>query len=449
MPKASAKGLSNVWSLVCRTAIALFPALSADRQTTGTWAAVIESYAEIPDPYRPFFEPLRQEGRKLPYLVRTPSDEGFTRAVTEKLICERNGEIQILERRKGGYSVRRYPLTGVSCVETGACLLASWIAISGLSDRGDPISSTLRFNTVTDHLLAPFLSRIRGAASGPPGAVPDSEWDPSIQPENWTIKFRNYARRSLLDGERVVAAVMQPAIRRGTRTPLGEIFQRSLFPAHLLMLTDGELILIRENSGRRVNITSGGVWHFIPLKKNRRRIAGRERRRPAGSIHPSAGKRPPAFDISGIREEYNRPISLPDEGIESGGEGLWRTREKAGRMRSRRRRRIRFAGCRPIGEGVGYERIALDCADHPVPEIRFDCVHARPAHRPAENAPGDSKDWDGGPAIAGFHRPLHVVGGPGAGPSRRVRRRDLADALVCRVPCPDDADFYWTPFQMP
>jgi hypothetical protein len=80
-------------------------------------------------------------------------------------------------------------------------------------------------------------------------------------------KFMNYARRSLLGGEKILQIILQPKIRVPVLTILGKTFYKVVSRAHLSILTDRELILIREEDNPRVIGEYGKVWDYIRLKK--------------------------------------------------------------------------------------------------------------------------------------------------------------------------------------
>ena len=69
----------------------------------------------------------------------------------------------------------------------------------------------------------------------------------------------NYAKRSLLGGEKVIQAIFQPEIRARVFTVLGKSFYRMVSPAKAIIFTDGELIAIREEE-RRVGEAGTGAY---------------------------------------------------------------------------------------------------------------------------------------------------------------------------------------------
>jgi hypothetical protein len=173
----------------------------------------------------------------------------------------------ILERHGNTFTVACYPYEGISYAEVGTVLLDSWIKISGVASQGVLTSSTFRFNSVTDRLFVPFLERIRCAPIDSGGWTPGSESEQFNRFGRLNYKLMNYARRSLLAGEKVIYTVLQPEIRARLPTLLGRIYYRTLSTAHISILTDRELIIIREDERLGARARYGGIWDYISLNK--------------------------------------------------------------------------------------------------------------------------------------------------------------------------------------
>ena len=58
--------------------------ITADEQTRKSWAKALTSYDEVPDVYRDFLKTL--PGGALPYMILTPSYEGFMSPTSERLL---------------------------------------------------------------------------------------------------------------------------------------------------------------------------------------------------------------------------------------------------------------------------------------------------------------------------------------------------------------------------
>jgi len=259
--------LRTVWRHSLSSVYALLPPTDAAEQTKASWARSIDSPAAVPAAYQEFFERLLAGGRAFPYTVLTPSYQGFLHRATEKLVCDLEDEICILHRHAGAFEAHRYPLEGISYVEARTFLLDSSIKIAGVTEQGVAASTSFKFNAVTDYLFTPILRRIRLAPHGPSaaGLGPESEKFDDWAGRNY--KFMNFAKRSLLAGERVVHAILQPEIRTRALTLLGKTLSRVVSPTHMCILTDRELITVREEDRRGANDKYGGIWDYVPLGK--------------------------------------------------------------------------------------------------------------------------------------------------------------------------------------
>jgi hypothetical protein len=257
---------STLKQVTASTAAAL-PLLSASEQTMSSWARPVQSYAAVPDIFQSFFEPFLAAGREFPYTVLTPAFEGFLFRTGEKLICDLGDTIIVLERNSSSFDARCYPLQGIIHVEVRTILLDTRIKISGLTDSGAPAASTLRINTVCDYLFTPILDRIRLAKGGSTDAIPCSDSEKFNHWNKSNFKFMNYARCSILEGERVFQAILQPEIRSSQVTILGRTFYRTISPTLACILTDREFIIIREDTRQAGGQRYGGIWDYIPLNK--------------------------------------------------------------------------------------------------------------------------------------------------------------------------------------
>ena len=239
----------------------------SDQRTHLTWARVIASPESVPDPYQEFIQSWLAQGEAFPYTVLTPTYENFLNKITEKLIWVGEQEIRVLEKNGKHVTVQSYQLGEISYTEVSSMLLDYRLKISGMTSQGIPASLLFRSSAATDYLFAPILRKIRLQAhsSEDVGQVPDLEifnrWSSS------NFKFMNFARRSVLAGEKVIDCLLQPEIRARRFTFLGRTFYRTISLTHVCILTDLELILIREEAPPGRNDKYGGIWEYIPLNK--------------------------------------------------------------------------------------------------------------------------------------------------------------------------------------
>ncbi len=243
--------------------------MTAYAQTRLSWARQVSSYGELPDVYHDRLK-ASLGARPLPHAVLTPTYAGFIRRENEKLVFSLDRHLHIWERINGGLTCTCYALEDIHLVESGRILLYAWIGIRGVASHGGLVTSILRFNSVTDYLFAPFVDEIRGASGDLAGADHEPEIRKPDRLSPPSFKFRNYARRSLLPDEQVIDALWQPEIRNKLLTLLGRSFCRTMATTHLLILTDRELIVLREDEKSpcwRGDSRHGGVWIYIPLDK--------------------------------------------------------------------------------------------------------------------------------------------------------------------------------------
>lgn len=241
--------------------------LTGARQTMMAWSKVIESEAEIPEIYRPALEPLLAASPNFPHLVLAPPLDKFLRRTTEKLVCDSPQAMHILESSKGQVLRKSYPYQNIVMLEVGVVLLNSWFSIHGFNSEGEAGRSTIEINTTSDRYYAAFLKKIRPAAEENSASQLKAEKDKFDYLSDPNFKFMNYARNSLVAGETVLQSLLQPEIRQPVWKIFGWTYYRVMSLAHLAILTDKELILIRDDERARGIRESrhGGVWQYIPL----------------------------------------------------------------------------------------------------------------------------------------------------------------------------------------
>lgn len=235
--------------------------------TKSSWAKRIESYADVPDVYKDFFDSFLANGREFPYTVLVPSYEKFIHKTSEKLICDGGCDIFVLEKSGNRFETQCYPLDGIIYVEFRTVLLDASFKICGVTVHGDQAISTLKFNSVTDYLLTPILRWIRLTGVNSTQTVQIRELEKFDDLYQISYKFMNYGRRSLLGGEQVLHIYLQPEIRERILKFMGKTFSKRISPTHMSILTDRELILIHEEETRSGEERYGGIWNYIPLYK--------------------------------------------------------------------------------------------------------------------------------------------------------------------------------------
>jgi hypothetical protein len=243
--------------------------LTGTRQTMMSWAKVIESFAEVPEIYRDACRPLVAGRPVFPYLVLAPTLGGTRHKDSEKLLCDVDDTLYVLEHAGKWVAVTGYPWSTARDIEFGNILLYAWITLSGVTTKGEPDTSTVVFNLATARYFAPLIRKLRPA----PPAIADEAGYRAEQAKfgalaSTSFKYMNFARESLAPGEKVLQTIWQPDLRRPIARVLGWSMFQTVSLAHLTLLTDKELILIwdDERSVKKAGMRYGGVWRYLPLR---------------------------------------------------------------------------------------------------------------------------------------------------------------------------------------
>jgi hypothetical protein len=259
--------LQRIWRRLGSAPANRSHAVSAAEPTKLTWAKRVDSFADVPEAFKSYFEPYRAAGGAFPYTVLTPAYPRFLHRTNETLTCVLEGEVDVLERSGSTFTAQCYPLAGISSVEVRAILLDYSFQITGVTSQGLPACSNLRCNAVTDYLFTPILERIRLTAIGSKEPVQRSELEKFEEWVKSSYKFMNYARRSLLGGEKVIHTILQPEFQTSGQSILGKLGYRKVSPALACILTDCELIVIRDFERERSEERYGGIWDYVRLDK--------------------------------------------------------------------------------------------------------------------------------------------------------------------------------------
>lgn len=244
------------------------PVLTGSRQTMASWAKVIESYEELPSAYQPTCAELFSKGKTFPTCILSPASRELSRRISEKLLCITADLLTVLERDKNQMRVQQYHLPTLRDVELGTILLYSWITISGVTQQGEFATTTFAFNTATLRHFTPLLEKARGIPAETAPTDRRAEQAKLDYLAQHDFKFMNYAKNSLHPAATVLTSLWQPEIRTQVFGFLRWTLYRTLATRHLIVLSDREFILIRDDPRIRSvrGARHGGVWHFIPRR---------------------------------------------------------------------------------------------------------------------------------------------------------------------------------------
>ena len=263
------------WRRWLRDTVEGMALMGAAEQTRLSWAKPVKAVEDIPSSYLDYLNAnLPGLNACLP-AVLTPTFRGFLRRENEKLVFIHAEHLYILEQTTSELLSTVFPILEINSIEAGAILLKAWLRVSGLID-GQLTSITLKYNTVTQFLFDPLVAHLRCTLSG---AERSRRAEADLYQERLKFdplrehhfKFRSYARRSLLESEHVIDYLMQTEMRAPRLSVWGHAMtMRTIETAHLCILTDRELIVIRDDpaSLQSCNDTRyGGVWNYLPLSR--------------------------------------------------------------------------------------------------------------------------------------------------------------------------------------
>jgi hypothetical protein len=269
METFSKNPIQKTWRRFSRINLKDLLVLTPVEATRLSWAKDVNSYQEIPEPFREELATLGIAEVNFDYGVITPSFEGFLKPDTEKLIFWLDTTLYVLEKSKNRILTTRYPQEDISYVERGSILLKAWIDINGIDSVGIQSTTHLRFNAVTESLFDPILQKIRCADGHKPPANLPAERAYFGYLRDLNYKFMQLARRTLLPGEQVIASLLQPEIRSVVVKIFGKSIFHTLATTHLSILTNGEFISIREGDNHTWSEDThyGAIWTYLRLDK--------------------------------------------------------------------------------------------------------------------------------------------------------------------------------------
>jgi hypothetical protein len=193
------------------------------------------------------------------------------------------------------------PFSKIRWVQRGVVLLSSWL------DVVSEVSSVrLSFASVNEELMDPFLARLREAVA-PTGHDEPSVWEAGRQAldriGDLHFKFMSYGRRLLRPGDRVLGVAYQESRKLGWR---------KISTPYLLVLTDKELLLIRdpERLRRGRQGSYGAVFTFVPRTRITALTWGERPRRHAGSLEIFVAGGPPLILDADLNNDEMAALAL-------------------------------------------------------------------------------------------------------------------------------------------
>jgi hypothetical protein len=232
-----------------------------------SWPREIKSYEELPEAFRDIFDLYFLNPTPFPYTIFELPDRWGRRKANAKLIVACKDVIYIFEKNKKEVSGTHFCFKDIDYVENGTVLLHSWMTLNGVSDRGRS-SLAVEYNTVVENMFKHIVEKFRIAANN----LDQSELQKGLLKNEHrkfdylstiNFKYMNFSRRSIMPGEKVIQIVFQPDLR----VKVYKFFQKMLLFTHILILTDHELIIVKDDESlKRTHVVRyGGIWNYIPL----------------------------------------------------------------------------------------------------------------------------------------------------------------------------------------
>ncbi len=230
------------------------------QNTMSQWPIKVKRPEQIPES---FVEELdRAFGAAWPYTVFIPPSKWDVDGKRSKVFSMLDDGVMYFEDMKTEVKQLFYPFENILYVEMGRMLLSSWMTIHGIVG-GQYRQSTVSYNTVRDDLFDPIIKRIRTQISPEKSLLEGKNGERLSDLKQLDMEFLNYTKQSLLPGEKIINIIYQPKVLDESGMSIEMLPEHT----HAVVLTDNELILIKEDNHKYKNVHSnyGVVRDFIPL----------------------------------------------------------------------------------------------------------------------------------------------------------------------------------------
>lgn len=231
------------------------------RDTMSQWPVQVERPDQIPDNFSEALDAAF--GTDWPYSVYIPTNSWDDDGKRPKVFSMTDEGLACFEDMKTEVKHLFYPYEDIVFIEFGRMLLSSWVTVHGMVD-GDYSQFTVSYRTVQEDLLEPVIDRVRKRISPEEAMLQGQNGERLSDLKNLDKKFLSYTKQSLLPDEKIINIIFQPGTRESGGLPMNDLPDHT----HAVVLTDNELILIKEDNHRYRNIHSnhGVVRDFIPLQ---------------------------------------------------------------------------------------------------------------------------------------------------------------------------------------
>ncbi|MBN1231405.1 MAG: TetR/AcrR family transcriptional regulator [Anaerolineales bacterium] len=234
--------------------------------TTRSWPKKISSTMEVPKVFLADFPTIKGD---FPFVIFIPEEKGtFFIQRNNKLIYILDENIILLEENRNMIEKNVSKVSDVLYIEYGKVLLDSWIRI--VTRYAD---FHVRFSTIADVLFERMIDMIReGVMNTPLPKVSIEKFKHELDQFEFLktpdYAYMNFGRRSIRSGDRVESIAYQRQLCIQDYKLFNLSLLKKVATPHLSILTDNELILLKENKQVKIEkeSTYKGITTFIPLQ---------------------------------------------------------------------------------------------------------------------------------------------------------------------------------------
>ena len=223
------------------------------------WPRRIDPSSPFPHPFRRSYDDLRLPPHESRYILYSPRLRFGPHESTAKLLVWAGPRLACLDARRGGVVTTVMSLDEVHEVEWGQALLEAWLRLAAHGPGGRAMIR-VELNAVGRDLYLPIADAIRTRAYAGAHLSLADEGARLSSLLSTDYRFIGLGRQALLPGAELRRFWFQP---RGAGSFLRFIDQ-TLVPALLVMVTQAELIFVREQSIRGAG-RYGAVYSYLPL----------------------------------------------------------------------------------------------------------------------------------------------------------------------------------------
>ncbi|EGD51121.1 hypothetical protein TheetDRAFT_2057 [Thermoanaerobacter ethanolicus JW 200] len=228
-----------------------------------SWARTIKDYSEIPEMFKSYYDKNFKDSTRFLNAVYTPADSWGRRKTNDKLMFLYENNVVFLEKMKNSINAVSYPIENINYIENGSILLYSWLKING-NIEGETRSFVLEYNTVVENIFKPIIEKLRILLCDIETSDKEKEIDDFDCLRDINYKFMNYAKKAVLNGEKVIDFLYQADIK----VPYFKFFKKLKSTSHMIIFTNKELIILQEENAKSIkDVKYGGIWIYIPVHK--------------------------------------------------------------------------------------------------------------------------------------------------------------------------------------